>query len=126
MEKGGFVYIMASRRNGTLYTGVTADHYRRVVQHRAGEGGAFTKRYAVKLLVWYERFDDIRAAIARETLEAGLEAQADRTGEPDMARLGRRHGPIAPSTRHAGLRRRCREGGSLEAIVNGQQAAARA
>ena len=67
MDKGGFVYIMASRRNGTLYTGVTADLYRRVIQHRDGEGGAFTKRYNVKMLVWYERYEDIEAAIDRET-----------------------------------------------------------
>ncbi len=59
--------MMASRRNGTLYTGVTADLLRRVVQHRDGDGGAFTKRYNVKMLVWYEQHGDIEAAIVRET-----------------------------------------------------------
>ena len=65
-EKGGYVYIMASRRNGTLYTGVTSDLPGRVWEHREGVLDGFTKRYAVKMLVWYEAFDDIRDAIQRE------------------------------------------------------------
>jgi putative endonuclease len=62
------VYIMASRRNGTLYTGVTADLARRVLQHRegSGSGSEFTRRYGCRLLVWYERYDRIVDAIARE------------------------------------------------------------
>jgi len=59
------VYIMASRRNGTLYTGVTSDLVRRVWQHKEGSVG-FTYRYGCKLLVWYEIHDDMTAAILRE------------------------------------------------------------
>jgi len=62
-----FVYIMASRRNGTLYLGVTTDLVRRVHRHRTGELGGFTARYGVHRLVWYEGHDDIAAAIQRET-----------------------------------------------------------
>jgi putative endonuclease len=61
-----YVYIMASRRNGTLYIGVTNDIARRAYEHREGLIPRFTKRYGVKLLVHIESFDDIRAAIQRE------------------------------------------------------------
>ena len=57
---------MASKRNGTLYTGVTSDLPRRVHEHREGILDGFTKRYGVKMLVWYEDFPDIRDAIQRE------------------------------------------------------------
>jgi putative endonuclease len=60
------VYIMASQRNGTLYTGVTADLLQRVWQHREGTVEGFTRRYGVKLLVWYERHEDMGSAITRE------------------------------------------------------------
>jgi putative endonuclease len=60
------VYLMASRRNGTLYVGVTSNLARRVVQHRTGALPGFTSRYGCKLLVWYERHDDITTAILRE------------------------------------------------------------
>ena len=60
------VYIMANRRNGTLYTGVTSDLTQRSWQHREGAGAGFTKRYGCKLLVWYEWHDDIELAILRE------------------------------------------------------------
>lgn len=60
------VYIMASQRNGTLYTGVTADLLRRVWQHREGVVEGFTLRYGVKLLVWYEQHESMSGAIARE------------------------------------------------------------
>ncbi|MEH6724403.1 MAG: GIY-YIG nuclease family protein [Qipengyuania sp.] len=60
------VYILANRRNGTLYTGVTSDLTRRAWQHREGMGAGFTKRYGCKLLVWYEWHDDIELAILRE------------------------------------------------------------
>ncbi len=59
------VYIMASGRNGTLYTGVTSDLVRRVWQHKEGTSG-FTARYGCKMLVWYEMHEDMLAAIARE------------------------------------------------------------
>jgi putative endonuclease len=59
------VYIMASERNGTLYTGVTSDIVQRVWQHKNGTVG-FTSRYGCKMLVWYELHDDMSAAILRE------------------------------------------------------------
>ena len=60
------VYIMASARNGTLYTGVTSDLSRRVFQHREGHVPGFTTRYGCKLLVWYEAYPTMLEAIARE------------------------------------------------------------
>ena len=66
MEKGGFVYIMASGRNGTLYIGVTSDLIQRVWQHREGVADGFTKKYGCKALVWYEHAPDIESAIRRE------------------------------------------------------------
>ncbi len=65
-EKGGFVYIMASQRNGTLYIGVTSDLPGRVWQHKQGTADGFTKKYGCKLLVWFEEFGDIEFAIKRE------------------------------------------------------------
>ena len=62
-----YVYILASRRNGTLYIGVTNDLSRRVGEHRDGTASSFTKKHGVNLLVYYETFDDVTAAIARET-----------------------------------------------------------
>jgi putative endonuclease len=59
------VYIMASR-SLTLYIGVTRDLGRRVAQHKQRAIGGFTSKYRVERLVYYERFVDIRAAIARE------------------------------------------------------------
>ena len=60
------VYIMASQRNGTLYTGVTSDLVQRAWRHREGLLPDFTTRYGCKLLVWYERHDDMTSAIERE------------------------------------------------------------
>ena len=60
------VYIMASRRNGTLYVGVTSDLIARVWQHRTGAIDGFTKRYGCKLLVWFEVGDSMEGAILRE------------------------------------------------------------
>jgi putative endonuclease len=65
-ERTPYVYILASRRNGTLYTGVTSDIVRRIWEHREGATPGFTSRYGVKRLVWYEEFGDIVSAIARE------------------------------------------------------------
>ena len=67
MSKTYFVYILASQRNGTLYIGVTNDLGRRVWEHREGLIPGFTRKYAVKMLVYYEQFDDIGFAIHRET-----------------------------------------------------------
>lgn len=64
--KGGFVYIMASGRNGTLYVGVTSDLVKRVWEHRNGIVPGFTRKYGCKLLVWYEVNDDLQEARLRE------------------------------------------------------------
>jgi putative endonuclease len=61
-----FVYLLASRRRGTLYLGVTGDLIRRVHQHREGLVGGFTLQYGVKQLVWFESTPSIVTAIARE------------------------------------------------------------
>lgn len=61
-----FVYILASRRNGTLYIGVTNDILRRTWEHRNGCVEGFAKKHRVHTLVWYEIHEDIRAAIDRE------------------------------------------------------------
>ena len=66
MARPGYVYIMASRRNGTLYLGVTSDLAARAYQHRNGLAEGFTKRYGCRLLVWYAAYDDIQDARARE------------------------------------------------------------
>lgn len=64
--KDYFVYILASRRNGTLYAGVTNDVMRRTWEHKSDIIEGFTKKYGVHILVWYELHDDINVAIARE------------------------------------------------------------
>ena len=61
-----FVYILASRRNGTLYTGMTDDLARRVWEHRTGAVPGFTKKYGVHLLVWYEVHESRESAFIRE------------------------------------------------------------
>jgi putative endonuclease len=61
-----WTYILASKSRGTLYIGVTNGLIFRVEQHRAGKGSAFTRKYRVHMLVWYEEFADIRHAIQRE------------------------------------------------------------
>ena len=64
--RGGWVYIMANRPNGTLYLGVTSDIARRAWEHREGAVDGFTKRYGLTRLVYAERYDDIAGAIQRE------------------------------------------------------------
>jgi putative endonuclease len=66
MSKTYYVYILASKRNGTLYIGVTNDLVRRVAEHRDGMVPGFTKTYGVKRLVYFEMFGDIDLAIRRE------------------------------------------------------------
>jgi putative endonuclease len=63
----GYVYIMASKRNGTLYLGVTSDLIERATQHKEGVGSEFVKKYQVTMLVWYEEHAWISDAIQRET-----------------------------------------------------------
>ncbi len=67
MSKTYFVYILASKRNGTLYIGVTNDLSRRVWEHREGLAPGFTRKYCVHRLVYFEVFECIEAAIRRET-----------------------------------------------------------
>ena len=66
MPKTYYVYILASKQNGTLYIGVTNDLVRRISEHREGLAPGFTKTYGVKRLVYFEVFDDIEQAIRRE------------------------------------------------------------
>jgi putative endonuclease len=66
VNKPGYVYIMASGRNGTIYIGVTSDLAARAYQHRNGLIDGFTKKYGCKLLVWYEAHDDLDNARLRE------------------------------------------------------------
>ena len=62
----GFVYLMANRRNGTLYLGATSNLARRAYEHRNGLIEGFTKQHSCALLVWYEICPDIQSARARE------------------------------------------------------------
>jgi putative endonuclease len=66
MGKQAYVYIMTNQHREVLYTGVTSDLKKRVYQHREGLLGGFTRRYNAKRLIYYEAFDDILDAIARE------------------------------------------------------------
>jgi putative endonuclease len=59
-------FVYASRRNGTLYTGMTDDLVKRIWQHRNGVVPGFTKKYGVKMLVWYELHETRESALARE------------------------------------------------------------
>jgi putative endonuclease len=70
------VYIMASKRNGTPYTGVTANLPRRAFEHREGLVAGFTAKYGCKLLVWYELHERMYDAIVREKqIKAGSRAK---------------------------------------------------
>jgi putative endonuclease len=64
--KQAWVYLLASKRNGTLYVGVTSNLVQRVWQHKNDLVEGFTKRYRVHKLVWYEMCGSMEAAIARE------------------------------------------------------------
>ena len=64
--KGGWVYIVTNRPNGILYIGVTSDLAPRVWEHREGVFPGFTRQHGLKILVWYDRFEDIVTAIQRE------------------------------------------------------------
>ena len=73
MTKGGilqpmayYVYLLASRKYGTLYLGVTSDLIRRIYEHRTDAVPGFTSRYGVKRLVWFEIYQDAISAISRE------------------------------------------------------------
>jgi putative endonuclease len=60
------VYLLASKRNGTLYVGVTSNLVQRVWQHKNDLAEGFTRRYRIHMLVWYEQCESMQAAIARE------------------------------------------------------------
>ena len=66
MNKQPAVYILASKRNGTLYVGVTSDLVKRIWEHKHNMVEGFTKRYMVKELVWYELHESMESAIMRE------------------------------------------------------------
>ena len=61
-----YVYLLASKKHGTLYLGVTNDIVRRGYEHRTKATGGFTARYGIHKLVWFEIYDDAITAIARE------------------------------------------------------------
>ena len=60
------VYLLASRRNGTVYTGVTSQIMTRIHQHREGAIAGFTRKHGIKLLVWFEQHATMDSAILRE------------------------------------------------------------
>ncbi len=64
--KNFYVYILCSKRNGTLYTGVTSDLIKRVHEHKNDLADGFTKKYTVHSLVWYELHETADSAITRE------------------------------------------------------------
>ena len=66
MEKRFYVYLMASKRNGTLYCGVTSDIAKRAHEHKTGATDGFTSRYKITNLVWVEEAQDAQHAIQRE------------------------------------------------------------
>ena len=65
-RKDPAIYILANKPNGTLYVGVTSDLIRRVYEHKQGLVPGFTKKYACKMLVYFEDYDNIILAIERE------------------------------------------------------------
>ena len=64
--KSYYVYILASKRNGTLYIGVANSLIRRIYEHKEGLVGGFTKKYKINRLVYYQQFDDVNSAIRFE------------------------------------------------------------
>lgn len=66
MERRPCVYILASKRNGTLYTGVTSNLVKRVWEHKSNVVEGFTRKYAVHTLVWFELHETMEIAIKRE------------------------------------------------------------
>ena len=66
MNKQPAVYLLASKRNGTLYIGVTSNLVKRVWEHKNNSVDSFTKRYSIHCLVWYELHESMASAITRE------------------------------------------------------------
>ncbi len=63
MEKDFYVYMLASKKNGTIYKGVTSDLVKRIWQHKNEEGSKFTSQYNVKNLVWYKHCENHNNAV---------------------------------------------------------------
>ena len=95
-----FVYILTSMDNTVLYTGVTNDLYRRVVQHRSGQGGKFTDRYHATKLVYYEILNEIYNAITREKQIKGGSRQKKIDLVNEINRIGRTYLMSLCSDRH--------------------------
>lgn len=66
MQKQFYVYILATKRNGTFYVGITSDLAKRIWEHKNEIADGFTKKYGIKTLVYYEVFTDPENAIRRE------------------------------------------------------------
>jgi len=66
MQKTFHVYILASKKNGFLYTGITSDLVKRIWEHRNGVMDGHTKTYSIKRLVYFEKYDDFDNAVKRE------------------------------------------------------------
>ena len=89
-RKQSCVYILASKRNGTLSTGVTSDLVQRVWQHKNGVVEGFTKRYRLLMLVWFEIHETMVSAISREQAikewKHAWNNRVDRDEQPDLER----------------------------------------
>ena len=72
MPKQPVVYVLASKRNGTLYIGVTSNLPQRMYQHREGVVDGFSKKYGIKMLVYFEMCEDMLSVIAREKSLKGI------------------------------------------------------
>jgi putative endonuclease len=103
-----YVYILASRKHGTLYIGVTNDLVRRVYEHRTDAVRGFTSRYGVHLLVWFESYDDVANAIAREKefkkWRREWKINLIEHGNPNWGRSLRIACKLEPLRRHSGAR----------------------
>ena len=87
MEKQFYVYILASKRNGTLYVGVTSDLAQRIWQHKTDAAPGFSSKYGVHRLVYYEEQPDAERAIFREKQIAGAISSADDSRSLALRRL---------------------------------------
>ena len=77
-EKSGYVYVLARKKNGTLYIGVTANLHERILQHKAGLGSSFTAKYNVRRLVYFEELPQQEAADIMEINIKALESLLSR------------------------------------------------
>lgn len=91
MDKQPCVYILSSRKNGDLYTGVTANLDKRICQQKTRSAEGFSSKYNVCSLVWYEEYDSMDAAIEREKIvknwQRGLKVQAIEKSNPQWRDL---------------------------------------